>query len=151
MKVAIGSDHAGYRMKEAVKEAFDSHYEIIDTGTDSENSCDYPVFANRVCRSVLNKKAERGILICGTGIGMSMMANRFEGIRAALCHDEFTAERARQHNDANIIAMGSQVVDRETAVKLVRIFLEETFDRSDPANERHVRRIEELDSLIKEP
>ncbi|MBN2385283.1 ribose 5-phosphate isomerase B [bacterium] len=145
MKVAFGSDHAGFKLKEAIIKAFAEHVHCLDLGTDSEESCDYPDYADRVCRAVVAGEAERGILICGTGIGMSIRANRFKGIRAALCHDHFTAQRSRLHNDANVLAMGSQVVTAGTALELVRIFLETEFDRTDGQNERHVRRINKMD------
>jgi len=149
MFLAIGSDHAGYALKEEIKVFLSRQHEMSDVGTFSEESCDYPDYAEKVCQLVLSGKCERGILICGTGIGMSIRANRFNGIRAALCHDTFTANRAREHNDANVIALGSQVVDPALAKELVTIFLKTGFDSADKKNERHFRRIVKLDTPVK--
>jgi len=121
-------------------------HDIIDVGTDGEESCDYPVFAQKVCDLIRSGKADRGILICGTGIGMSIVSNRYSGIRAALCHDEFTAERARLHNDAQILALGAQVVDQMSALKIARIFMNTAFHHDDPSNQRHVRRIQLIEN-----
>ena len=136
--IAIGSDHAGFALKQAVMAHLKSRgEEFKDYGTYSEESCDYPDFAEAVSRAIIGGEAERGILICGTGIGISIAANRHKEIRAAVCGDCFSAEATRQHNDANILAMGARVVGEGLALKIVDTFLDTEF--SNGAN--HVRRI----------
>lgn len=136
--IAIGSDHAGYGLKQAVMAHLkEKGLEYKDYGTYSEASCDYPDFAEAVSQAIIGGEAERGILICGTGIGISIAANRHKEIRAAVCGDCFSAEATRQHNDANILAMGARVVGEGLAIKIVDTFLETPF--SNGAN--HVRRI----------
>ncbi|MCR5324169.1 MAG: ribose 5-phosphate isomerase B [Lachnospiraceae bacterium] len=136
--IAIGSDHAGYALKQAVMEHLKARgEEFKDYGTYSEASCDYPDFAEAVSQAIIKGEADRGILICGTGIGISIAANRHKEIRAAVCGDCFSAEATRQHNDANILAMGARVVGEGLALKIVDTFLDTEF--SNGAN--HVRRI----------
>lgn len=139
--IAVGSDHAGYALKQVVmahlKERGD---EFKDYGTYSEASCDYPDFAEAVSQAIIKGEADKGILICGTGIGISIAANRHREIRAALCGDCFSAEATRQHNDANVLAMGARVVADGLALKIVDTFLDTPF--SNGAN--HVRRISKL-------
>ena len=138
---AIGSDHAGYALKQAVMEHLKARgEEYKDYGTYTEESCDYPDFAEAVSQAIINKEADRGILICGTGIGISIAANRHKEIRAAVCGDCFSAEATRQHNDANILAMGARVVGEGLAIKIVDTFLDTEF--SNGAN--HVRRIAKM-------
>ena len=137
-KIVIGSDHAGFEMKEEIKKHLEERgFEVTDVGTDSAASCHYPVFANRLCRLIQDGKAPMGILVCGTGIGISITANKVKGIRAALCHDVFSAEATRLHNDANILAMGGRVVGPGLALMIVDKFLDTPFSNE----ERHVRRI----------
>lgn len=139
--LAIGSDHAGYALKQAVMKHLEERgVEYKDYGTYSEASCDYPDFAEAVGQAIISGEAENGILICGTGIGISIAANRHKEIRAALCGDCFSAEATRQHNDANILAMGARVVGEGLAVKIVDTFLDTPF--SNGAN--HVRRISKM-------
>ncbi len=141
--LAIGSDHGGYLLKEEVKQHLANigvAYE--DFGTDSETSCDYPAFAEKVCRAVRSGECERGILICGTGIGMSMCANKIRGIRAALCGDCFSAEYARRHNDSNILCMGARVVGPGLALKIVDTYLTSEFEGG-----RHARRVAMITEL----
>ncbi|MBQ4347644.1 MAG: ribose 5-phosphate isomerase B [Firmicutes bacterium] len=136
--IALGCDHGGYPLKlEILKFLEENGYEYKDYGCHSEDSCDYPEYAKAVAKAILNKEADRGILICGTGIGISIAANRFEGIRAALCGDCFSAKACREHNDANILAMGARVTGAGLAVEITRAFLETEFSR----DERHKRRI----------
>ena len=124
MKVAIGCDHAAYEAKEEVKVYLeDNGHEVIDMGCHSLESTHYPIYAKAVVNSLLNGEVERGVLICGTGIGMSITANKFKGIRAALCHDDFTAAAGREHNDANILCMGARVI----AVKQMKSMLDYFF------------------------
>ena len=137
-KISIGSDHGGYELKkELIEHLKEKGYEVIDRGTDSSASCDYPTYANYVCDDIISKECDLGILICGTGIGMSMAANKREGIRAALCHDTFSAKATREHNDANILCMGARVVGPGLALMIADTFLETEFSN----DERHIRRI----------
>ena len=116
--IAIGSDHGGYELKQEIIGYLEkSGIEYKDYGTYTEDSCDYPVYAKKVAKAVLSGECEKGILICGTGIGISITANKFKGIRAAICHDCFSAQATREHNDANIIAMGARVVLTGTGSK----------------------------------
>ncbi len=140
--IAVGSDHAGYEMKEALKEHLKERgYEVTDFGTNNTDSCDYPEFAKAVAKEVASGNAEKGMLICGTGIGMSMAANKVKGVRAAVFSDEFSAQATREHNDANIICMGARVIDLEKATKLLDIFLDTPFSNG----ENHIRRIGKLE------
>ncbi|HIS47769.1 MAG TPA: ribose 5-phosphate isomerase B [Candidatus Scybalocola faecigallinarum] len=140
--IALGCDHGGYELKQEIIKYLEEHgLSYKDYGTFSTDSCDYPDYARAVAESVLNKECDRGILICGTGIGISIAANRFPGIRAANCTDCFMAEATRQHNDANILALGARVVGPGLALKIVDTFLNTEFS-NDP---RHIRRIEKIE------
>ena len=140
--IAVGCDHGGYELKQEIIKYLEEHgLSYKDYGTFSTDSCDYPDYARAVAESVLNKECDRGILICGTGIGISIAANRFPGIRAANCTDCFMAEATRQHNDANILALGARVVGPGLALKIVDTFLNTEFS-NDP---RHIRRIEKIE------
>ncbi|MBQ3513500.1 MAG: ribose 5-phosphate isomerase B [Lachnospiraceae bacterium] len=136
--IALGSDHGGYALKqEVMKHLEERGIEYKDYGCYSEASCDYPEFAHAVGKAVAGKECELGILICGTGIGISIAANKIKGVRAALCHDCFSAEATREHNNANILAMGARVIGVGHALKIVDTFLDTPFSN----DERHVRRI----------
>lgn len=136
--IALGCDHGGYELMQEVKAYLDKKgYDYKDYGTFSTDSVDYPVYAKAVCEAVLKKECDKGILICGTGIGISITANRYPGIRAALCTDCFMAEATREHNDANILAMGGRVVGAGLALKITETFLTTPFSN----DERHLRRI----------
>ncbi len=143
MKIVIACDHGGYNIKEAIK----AHRlalgdEVLDLGTDNgEKSVDYPVFAKALCDALKADKAELGILCCGTGIGMSMMANKQKGIRAAVLSDAFSAEMTRRHNNANVLCLGGRVVSEEKACELADIFLKTEFE-----GERHLRRVNMLEA-----
>lgn len=142
MKVVIASDHGGYEMKkQVIAHLTDKGYVVIDKGTDSDASCDYPIYADKACKAITSGEAELGILICGTGIGMSMAANKHKGIRAALCHDTFSAEATRSHNNANIVCLGARVIGPGLAIKVIDTFLETPFSN----DERHIRRISMYD------
>ena len=143
MKLAIGSDHGGFRLKEAIKTYLLAHdYEVTDFGTESEDSCDYPDFALPVAEAVAKGEYDRGILICGTGIGIGIVANKVKGVRAALCHDTFSAEACRNHNDANILTMGERIVGGGLALKIVETFLNSDFEGG-----RHQRRVDKIKAL----
>ncbi|MCI8379319.1 MAG: ribose 5-phosphate isomerase B [Lachnospiraceae bacterium] len=140
--IAVGSDHGGYELKqEIISYLKEKNLEYKDYGTDSKESCDYPVYAKKVANAIVNGECDRGILICGTGIGISITANKIKGIRAALCHDTFSAQATREHNDANILAMGARVVGPGLALKIVDTFLNTEFSN----DERHIRRIEQIE------
>ena len=129
MKIAIGADHAGFYLKEKIKEFLQSKgYEVIDMGTHSTESVHYPDFAKKVALAVQRGEADRGILVCGTGIGMSITANKFKGIRAALCTNEYMARMSRRHNDANVLCLGERVLGVELALSIVEAWLEEEFE-----------------------
>jgi ribose 5-phosphate isomerase B len=140
MKIAIGADHGGYEMKEVVKKYVISlGHEVDDTGCFSLESVDYPAYAKNVSEQVQKGACSAGILICGTGIGMSMVANSFKGVRAALCHDEYTARLSREHNNANVLCLGARVIGNGVAEGIVKTWLETDF-----AGGRHQRRIEQF-------
>ena len=140
--IAIGSDHGGFELKKEIMAHLDARgLEYKDFGTYSDASCDYPVYGKAVANAVASGECERGIIICGTGIGISITANKVHGIRAALCGDCFSAEATRQHNDANVLALGARVVGSGLALKIVDTFLDTPFSNS----ERHIRRIEMIE------
>lgn len=144
--IALGCDHGGFAIKEAVKKYLEeSKIEYTDYGTYSEESVDYPVYAKKVADAVASGECEKGILCCGTGIGISIAANKVNGIRAAVVTNEFCAEMTRRHNDANILAMGGRVISEEQAVKFAKIFLETPFD-----GDRHVKRVNMITEIEKE-
>ena len=127
MKIAIVSDHGGYNLKSEIYNYLKEKYEVKDFGTDSTKSCDYPVYAKPVTEAIQSGDADLGILICGTGIGMSMAANKEKGIRAALCHDTFSAKATREHNNANILCMGARVVGPGLALMIIDTFIDTPF------------------------
>lgn len=140
--IAVGSDHGGFALKQAViKHLSDRGLEYKDFGTYTQDSCDYPDFGRAVALAVASGECERGILVCGTGIGISIAANKVPGIRAALCGDCFSAEAARQHNDANILALGARVLGEGLALMIVDTFLDTPFSN----DERHIRRIAKIE------
>ncbi|MBQ2753500.1 MAG: ribose 5-phosphate isomerase B [Firmicutes bacterium] len=140
--IALGCDHGGFGlMQEVIKFLEENNYEYKNFGTYSEESCDYPDYAKKVAEAIQKGECEKGILICGTGIGISITANKFKGIRAALCHDCFSAKATREHNDANIVAMGARVVGPGLATEIVRLFLTTPFSN----DERHIRRINKIE------
>lgn len=144
--VAIGSDHAGYRLKELLKaELLEMGYRVRDFGTDSEESCDYPDFGLPVARAVAGGEASRGVLVCGTGAGMAMVANKVPGVRAAACNEPFTAGHCRMHNDANVMTIGARVVEPDAAVGMLRLFMETGFE-----GDRHTRRLEKIEAVERE-
>lgn len=145
--IALGCDHGGYELLQEVKAHLDERaLEYKDFGTYSTDSVDYPDYASKVARAVQSGECERGIIICGTGIGVSIVANKFKGIRAALCGDCFSAEATRQHNDANILTMGARVTGPGLALKIVDTFLDTPFS----GDERHVRRIAKIAQIENE-
>ena len=143
--IALGSDHAGFAMKEKMKAVIEElGLEYKDFGCYDENSVDYPVIAKDVCKSVTSGEAQKGILICGTGVGMSIAANKVKGIRASLCGDTFSAKFTRLHNDSNVLCMGARVIGEGIAAEIVKIYL--TTDFEGGRHERRVNLITELES-----
>ena len=141
MKIFIGSDHAGYALKRKMEHVLQQEgHEVTDCGTHTEESCDYPDFAHQVARSVLAEPVSLGVLICGSGIGMSIAANRHEGIRAALCHTALEARLSREHNNANILVLGARLTGEDHAFHCLETFLATTF--SGGRHDRRVRKIE---------
>lgn len=140
MKIAIASDHGGFDLKNEIQNEF-TQVEWKDMGTYSTEAIDYPDIVFPLVQAILSGQVQRGVLICGTGIGVSIAANRHRGIRAALCHNEYTAQMARQHNDANILALGGRILEKKMAMEMVRIFMETSFE-----GDRHTRRLDKIDS-----
>jgi ribose 5-phosphate isomerase B len=140
MKIALASDHGGFELKEIVREYLtEKGYEIMDLGTYNTDSVDYPDYGLKAGQEVAAGNADRGIVICGTGIGISISANKVKGIRCALCHDVYSAEMTRAHNDSNILAMGGRVVGRDLALRIVRAWIESDFEGG-----RHGRRVDKI-------
>ncbi len=143
MKVSIASDHGGFELKEKLVDRLKAAgHDVIDNGTHDEESVDYPDYAEKVARDILSGKAERGVLVCGTGIGISIAANKFKGIRCALVHREEYAQLCREHNDANVIAFGGRFIEEEVAFNCLDIFLSTKFEAG-----RHLRRVSKLYNL----
>ncbi len=141
--IVIASDHGGLELKDAIKKCLVSRgLSVRDFGTDNGDSVDYPDFGEKVARAVSSAEAERGILICGTGIGMSIVANKFPGVRAALVDDPFTARMAKEHNNANVLVMGGRVITPEVACRLVEIWLDSQFE-----GDRHQRRLDKISRI----
>jgi ribose 5-phosphate isomerase B len=144
MKVVIGSDHAGFQLKVAMGDLLRSlGHEVLDVGAFNENPSDYPDFAEAVGRAVLDKKAERGLLVCGSGVGASIAANKLPGIRAGMCHDTYSAHQGVEHDDMNVLVLGSRVIGVKLAEDVVRAYLGARFTNE----ERHVRRLGKVKSL----
>ena len=140
MKIAIGADHGGFELKQIlVAMLSDMGHEVSDLGTDSAASVDYPDFSDQVCSQVLDGKAQFGILVCGTGIGMSMAANKYRGIRAALCDNEYSARMSREHNNANVLCLGDRVLGKGLAENIVEAWLSASFEGG-----RHQRRVDKF-------
>ena len=139
MKMGIASDHGGYELKEAIKAKF-KDIEWQDYGTNSTESVDYPGFIQKLCEGVLGNEVQLSIALCGTGIGASITANRFKGIRAALCHNQFTVEMARKHNDANMLVLGARVLSEAEAFSIIETYLGNEFEGG-----RHQRRLDAIE------
>lgn len=143
--IALGSDHGGFELKETIKSFLQNEkIQAKDFGTFSNDSVDYPVYAEKVARSIQEGETQTGILCCGTGIGISIAANKFSGIRAALCTNEFCAEMSRRHNNANVLCLGGRVIEKDLALRIVKIFLSTPFDRG-----RHEKRLNQISDFEK--
>ncbi len=142
MDIVIGSDHGGFDLKETVKAVLDAspEYHITDIGVFSSQSSDYPKIAHQLAQAVSNGEFRRGILICGSGLGMSIVANRYKGVRAALCHNLYAAKMSRLHNDANILVMGGRVTGIDLSLEIMNVFLNTEFEGG-----RHQRRVSQID------
>lgn len=144
--IAVGSDHGGFELKEAVKALLvERGIPVHDVGTDNGDSVDYPDFGEKVARKVSTGEAEKGVLVCGTGIGMSIVANKFPGVRAALAADPYMAKMAKQHNNANILVLGGRVIDQDEAREMVAAWLDSAFEGG-----RHQGRLDKIAALEKE-
>jgi RpiB/LacA/LacB family sugar-phosphate isomerase len=144
MRVAVGADHAGFALKEIIVQDLEVHgHVVIDKGTASEAPVDYPDFAEAVARAVAAGEAERGVLVCGSGVGASVAANKVRGVRAAICHDIYSAHQGVEHDDMNVLALGSRVVGPDVAIELVRAFVAATFS----GEERHLRRLNKVRAI----
>lgn len=139
MKIAIGADHAGVELKNRIKDKLSKNNQITDCGTDNSDSVDYPDFAGKVCQEIIKGRSEMGVLICGSGIGMSIAANRHKQIRAALCHNAETAKLSRQHNNANILVIGARTTSESDIMQAVDAFFSTDFEGG-----RHQRRVDKL-------
>lgn len=143
MKIAVGADHAGVRLKDHLAQMLrDEGHQVDDVGTFTEDSVDYPDFAGEVAAKVVGEKAERGLLVCGTGIGVAIAANKIDGVRAATCNDLFAAKMSRAHNNANIVALGARVVGTGLAEEIVHTFLDTAWEGG-----RHAPRVEKIHRL----
>lgn len=143
MKIAIGCDHTAIDLKETIKKHLqDMGHEVEDVGTYSKESCDYPIYGFKVANKIINGEAERGVLICGTGVGISLAANKVKGIRAVVCSEPYTAKMARMHNNAQIVAMGARVVSDGLATDIVDAFMNAEFE-----GVRHQRRVDILSRI----
>jgi ribose 5-phosphate isomerase B len=143
MKIAVGCDHAGVSLKKEIIPLLEEMgIEWEDYGTKDEASCDYPDFGEKVAEAVSTGRVDRGILICGTGIGMSIVANKFPGVRAALCSEEYSAKMSRLHNDANVLVLPGRVIEEETARKIVKVWFETDFEGG-----RHQRRLDKIKAI----
>jgi ribose 5-phosphate isomerase B len=141
--IALGADHAGFELKEALKAwLIDQGYQVLDYGAHSTESVDYPDYAAQVAEAVANQKVERGLLVCGTGIGMAMAANKVPGVRAAFCPDLYTARMSREHNDANVLTLGGRLMGPEMALDILRMWIETAF-----AGGRHQRRVDKIGGI----
>ncbi|OXZ35879.1 ribose 5-phosphate isomerase B [Finegoldia magna] len=146
MKIAIAADHGGFELKDSMVEYIKSlRNEVVDLGTNSADSVDYPDYAKKVCEEIQKENSDLGILICGTGIGMSLAANKFEGIRAACVSDVYSAKMSRNHNNANVLCIGARVIGDEVAKLIIKTFLENEFEAG-----RHQRRVDKIMAFEKE-
>ena len=148
MKIAIGNDHAGVDLKNKIINHLTAlGHQIANFGTDTAERTDYPLYAEKVAQTVLSEKAVRGILICGSGVGMCISANKFHGIRAVVCSEPYSAVMSRRHNNSNVLCLGARVVGPELAREIVTAFLGARFTGNDPGGERHARRVAKIRKL----
>ncbi len=150
MRIAIGSDHGGFSLKQELVEFLAGlGYEILDLGTDSEESVDYPDFAELVGRAIQSGEADRGIVLCGSGVGGCIAANKMSGIYAAICHDTYSARQGVEHDNMNVLCLGGRVIGTELGKVLAQSFVEARFVGNDPGQERHLRRVKKIKQIEK--
>ena len=146
MKIAIGADHAGYELKQKLIQRLSTNdHEVIDSGTHDTSPVDYPDYAEAVGRAVLARQVERGIIVCGSGVGASVAANKLKGIRAGLCHDTYSAHQGVEHDDMNVLVLGARIIGEELAGEIAESFLRARFS----GDERHRRRLQKIDAIEK--
>jgi len=147
MRVAVGADHAGFRYKEALAEQLrEAGHEVLDLGTDDESPVDFPDFAAAVARALVDGRAERGLLVCGSAVGVSIASNKFPGVRAGVCHDTYSAHQGVEHDDMNVLCLGERVIGIELAREVLTSFMGARFDGA----ERHVRRLRKVEAIERE-
>ncbi|EMI20269.1 ribose-5-phosphate isomerase B [Rhodopirellula maiorica SM1] len=147
LRVAIGGDHAGFPLKKMIVERFDGQVTaLIDCGTDSEARCDYPDFAVAVAKEILAGRADKGIMVCGSGVGVSVAANKIAGIRASICHDTYSAHQGVEHDDMNVLCIGGRIIGSELAFEIVQAFLNAQYEPED----RHARRLAKVLKIEKD-
>jgi ribose 5-phosphate isomerase B len=148
MKIAVACDHAGFPLKEIVMETVrQAGHEPIDLGTDSSEPVDYPDYSVKLGRLIQTGQAERGILLCGSGVGACIAANKLNGVYASVCHDSFSGHQGVEHDDMNVLCLGPRVIGAELAVEIIKAFLSARFIGNDPGQERHARRVEKIRNL----
>ena len=151
MRIAIGTDHGGFDLKEIISDYLEAQgHQVLDLGTDTPVSVDYPDYVRKVGQALLEGKAQRGILFCGSGVGVCIAANKIPGVYAAICHDAYSARQGVEHDNMNVLCLGGRVIGSELAVVLVREFLEARFAGNDPGQERHLRRTSKVIEIEKE-
>jgi len=151
MRIAVGTDHGGYLLKETIIAVIsETGHEALDFGTDSEDGVDYPDFAEKVGRAIQSGEADRGIVICGSGVGVCIAANKLHGVYAAICHDAYSAQQGVEHDGMNVLCLGGRIVGTELAKVLVKAFLEARYVGEDQGQERHNLRVEKVKKLEKE-
>lgn len=150
MRIAIATDHGGFPIKNAVIDAIrETGHEVVDFGSDSEESVDYPDYVKKVGKAIQSGKADRGILLCGSGVGVCIAANKMLGIYASICHDLYTARQAVEHDNINVLCLGGRIIGSELTMQLVKEFLGACFVGNNPGEERHIRRIEKVKEIEK--
>lgn len=150
MRIAIATDHGGFPIKNAVIDAIrETGNEVVDFGSDSEESVDYPDYVKKVGKAIQSGKADRGILLCGSGVGVCIAANKMLGIYASICHDLYTARQAVEHDNINVLCLGGRIIGSELTMQLVKEFLGASFVGNNPGEERHIRRIEKVKEIEK--
>ena len=148
MKIAVACDHAGFPLKQLVMETVRlAGHEILDLGTDSKKSVDYPDYSVKVGRAIQNGEARRGILLCGSGVGACIAANKMQGVYACVCHDTYSAHQGVEHDEMNVLCIGARIIGPELAREIVSAFLEARFEGQDPGQERHARRVIKIRKL----
>jgi len=151
MRIGICTDHGGIELKMVLVEYIQSlGYDLVDFGTDSEESVDYPDFAEKVGRAIQDQEVEKGIAICGSGVGVCITANKMKGVYAAVCHDTYSARQGVEHDNMNVLCLGGRIINEKLGKELVKVFLEAKFSGNDPGNKRHHRRVTKIRKIEEE-